>query len=243
MKTINILKEVRRELKANIEEGYKNNNQKYFKEKIICYGVRTPIVRKIAKKYFKEIKYLDKKQVFALSEEFFKSGHNEEATIAIQWVSGLSKEFKKDDFKIFENWLKKYIDNWGKDDDFCLHIIHSIIDKYPELIKEIKKWSYSENMWLRRASAVSFITTNNSSYITKHNLKDIFEITEILLRDKEDLVQKGYGWMLKAASIHNQKKVFDFIMKYKSTMPRIALRYAIEKMPANLKSSIMNKNC
>ena len=55
----------------------------------------------------------------------------------------------------------------------------------------------------------------------------------MLLYDKEDLVQKGYGWMLKATSIHNQKQVFDFVMKHKNTISRTALRYAIEKMPVN----------
>jgi 3-methyladenine DNA glycosylase AlkD len=164
----------------------------------------------------------------------------EEATIAIQWVGELSKQYEKEDFRIFENWLKKYIDNWGKDDDFCLHIIHPMIEKYPELIYKVKSWSHSKNMWLRRASAVSFITTIGAFYMTKHNLKDIFEVAETLLHDKEDLVQKGYGWMLKSSSIHNQKEVFEFVMKHKVTMPRTALRYAIEKMPTNLKKQVMN---
>jgi len=241
MGTINIIKEVRKELKANVEEKYRCDNQKYFKEKISCYGVRTPIVRKIAKKYSKQIKQLDKKQIFSLSEELFKNQYNEEATIAIQWVGGLFNQFKKEDFKIFENWLTKYIDNWGKDNDFCLHIIHPMIEKYPDLINKTRSWSHSKNMWLRRASAVSFITTIGNFYATRHNLKDIFEVAETLLRDKEDLVQKGYGWMLKSVSIHNQKEVFEFVMKHKSSMPRTALRYTIEKMPANLKKQAMIK--
>ncbi len=236
---MNILKEVRRELKANIEEKYKIGNQRYFKEKISCYGVRTPIVREIAKKYFRQIKHLDKKRIFALCEELFKNKYNEEATVAIQWAAGLSKQFERKDFGVFENWLKKYIDNWGKDDDFCLHVIHPIMDKYPELINKVKLWSYSKNMWLRRASAVSFITTIGDFYGVKHDLKDIFEVAETLLRDKEDLVRKGYGWMLKAASVRSQKQVFDFVMEHKATMPRTALRYAIEKMPTILKKQAM----
>lgn len=239
MEVKNILKEVRLELKANIEEKYKTGNQRFFKEKISCYGVKTPVVRKIAKKYFRQIKHLDKNRIFALCEELLKSGFNEEATVAIQWTGGLSKDFTEDDFKIFENWLKKYIDNWAKDDDFCLHLIHPIMDKYPELVGNVKSWSHSKNMWLRRASAVSFITTIDNLYSVKHNLKHIFEVAETLLNDKEDLVQKGYGWMLKAASVHDQKRVFEFLMKHKTTIPRTALRYALEKMPASLKKSAM----
>jgi 3-methyladenine DNA glycosylase AlkD len=55
------------------------------------------------------------------------------------------------------------------------------------------------------------------------------------------MVQKGYGWMLKAASETHQKEVFDFVMKNKSAMPRTSLRYAIEKMPAEMKAKAMKK--
>jgi len=72
-------------------------------------------------------------------------------------------------------------------------------------------------------------------------LTDIFKIADALLVDKDDLVQKGYGWMLKAASEAHQKDVFDFVMKNKSNMPRTALRYAIEKMPAEFKRQAMEK--
>ena len=59
--------------------------------------------------------------------------------------------------------------------------------------------------------------------------------------DKDDMVQKGYGWMLKAASQANQKEVFDYVVSRKATMPRTSLRYAIEKMPAELKVRAMAK--
>jgi 3-methyladenine DNA glycosylase AlkD len=55
------------------------------------------------------------------------------------------------------------------------------------------------------------------------------------------MVQKGYGWMLKEASKPHQKEVFDFVMMHKSVMPRTALRYAIEKMPPELKVRAMEK--
>ena len=54
-------------------------------------------------------------------------------------------------------------------------------------------------------------------------------------------MQKGYGWMLKAASQSHQKEVFDYVMKNKKDMPRTALRYAIEKIPSDLRQSAMEK--
>jgi 3-methyladenine DNA glycosylase AlkD len=57
----------------------------------------------------------------------------------------------------------------------------------------------------------------------------------------DDLVQKGYGWMLKAASEFDQKAVFDYVMSKKDVMPRTALRYAIEKMPQELRTEAMKR--
>ena len=72
-------------------------------------------------------------------------------------------------------------------------------------------------------------------------LKEAFEIADILLQDKEDLVQKAYGWMLKEASNLREKEIFEYVIKNKNQMPRTALRYAIEKMPPKLKKQAMLK--
>ena len=64
----------------------------------------------------------------------------------------------------------------------------------------------------------------------------------MLLRDEDDLVQKGYGWLLKEESRTHQKEVFDYVVKNKQVMPRTALRYAIELLPKELKSEAMKKD-
>jgi 3-methyladenine DNA glycosylase AlkD len=108
---------------------------------------------------------------------------------------------------------------------------------YPKYLENLKKWARSENRWVKRASAVTLIIPARHGKF----LKDIFEIADILLVDSDDLVQKGYGWMLKSASQAHQKEVFEYVMKNKNKMPRTALRYAIEKMPENLKVRAMAK--
>ena len=64
-------------------------------------------------------------------------------------------------------------------------------------------------------------------------------MSDILFTDKDDMVQKGYGWMLKEASRNHQAEVFDYVMKWKAKMPRTALRYAIEKMPVEMRKKAM----
>ena len=105
----------------------------------------------------------------------------------------------------------KNILNWAKCDSFN-NTIGDMITKYPLLAKEVKSWSKSKNIWLKRASAVSFIHP-----VRKGKYLDVaFDISDTLLLDKEDLVQKGYGWLLKEASRKHQKEVFNYVMRNKN---------------------------
>lgn len=233
-----MIQDIRKDLKENIDLKYKKGAINFFKEPIKVYGVRSKIVYQITQKYFSEIKVLDKKEFFTLSEQMLKSNFHEEAIIVFTWTQKLIKKFDASDFKIFEGWLNRYVNNWGKVDALCPHTINYFVQNYPTVIPRIKKWTSSKNRWMRRAAAVSFIS-GSRDFPQRKNLKDIFWIAKKLIKDQDDLVQKGYGWMLKRAAENFERDVFNFVMKYKKEMPRTALRYAIEKMPKELKDKIM----
>jgi 3-methyladenine DNA glycosylase AlkD len=112
------------------------------------------------------------------------------------------------------------------------------IEKFPEYINKLKRWTQSDNRWMRRAAAVSLIVP------AKHGkyLDDVLEIAGLLLTDTDDMVRKGYGWLLKEASRKHQKEVFDYVMRNRKSMPRTALRYAIELMPKELKADAMKRD-
>lgn len=234
MKT-KIISVIRQELEFQVDEKTKQSYQSFFKEPVTAYGVKTAIVNKIAKDCFKDVKPLGKQAIFAICVKLLESDYNEEAFIAMQWAYWLHDEYEPGDFAIFESWIEKYINNWAKCDTLCNHAVGSLIERYPQHIDNLKKWTASENRWLRRASAVSLIIPAKIGGF----LSDIFQIADSLLQDKDDLVQKGYGWMLKEASIEHQEEVFDYIIRNKTFMPRTALRYAIERMPKDLKKKAM----
>jgi 3-methyladenine DNA glycosylase AlkD len=231
----NIIGQIRLDLKQSIDLATLKSGERFFKEKIKLYGVKTAIVSQIAKNYFPSD--LSKKEIFDLCEEMLKSDYMEEAFIAFDWSEKLHKQFVPEDFAIFEHWVKDYINNWAKCDTLCNHTIGDFLIMFPEFIEKLKSWAKSDNRWIRRAAAVTLIIPARKGMF----LKDIFEIADTLLLDKDDLVQKGYGWMLKAASQANELEVFNYIMNNKAKMPRTALRYAIEKMPEDLRKQAMAK--
>jgi 3-methyladenine DNA glycosylase AlkD len=232
-----ILQALRADLKANADEKAKQSFQRFFKEKAVFYGVKTPLVGKIANKYFSQIKKLDKGEVFGLCEQLYRSDITEEAFVAAFWLPNLIDKLQPEDLSTFKRWIELYINNWAKCDGFCNHTIGLLLEKYPDCIAEVKSWAKSENRWLKRASAVSLIVPGKKGMF----LSEAFEISDQLLDDDDDMVQKGYGWLLKEESRLHQKEVYEYILKNRKVMPRTALRYAIELMPKELKAEAMKK--
>jgi 3-methyladenine DNA glycosylase AlkD len=232
-----ILSEIRADLKTSTDPQTQKIFQRFFKEQVKAYGVKTDVVGKIAKKHWNQVKNLDKAAIFGLCEELYRSDYTEEAFVVSFWLPNYIDHLSPSDLAIFKGWIECYINNWAKCDGFCNHTIGDIIQKYPETAKEVAGWSNSQNRWLKRASAVSFIVPAKQGMF----LKEAFEISDKLLLDPDDMVQKGYGWLLKEESRMHQKEVFDYVIKNRQVMPRTALRYAIELMPKELKTEAMKK--
>ena len=247
----NIIAQLRHEITSSVNKELFVSHDRFFKDDEIvkCYGLKTTEVRKIAKTAFKQIKNYPKHNIFELCEELWKSGYLEEVVIACNWSELQHTKYEPGDFAVFEQWIKKYVTNWAHCDALCNHTVGMFLMMYPNYITELKRWATSPNRWVRRASAVSLIIPARKGLF----LNDILEIANILLLDNDDLIQKGYGWMLKAASMsepfvkESEKKkehldaVYNFVIKNKQVMPRTALRYAIEKMPAEMKLEAMKK--
>ena len=232
-----ILEDLRADLIRNSNEKDRLAGQRFFKEEVNLLGMKAAVLTTIAKEHYRNIPDKSKSNIFHLCDELFASGIMEESYVACNWSYNVHKEYELTEFGIFEKWINKYINNWATCDTLCNHTVGTLVEMYPELIIGLKRWARSENRWVKRASAVSLIVPARKGLF----LEDIFDIAETLLRDTDDMVQKGYGWMLKVASQKHQKEVFDFVLQRKAEMPRTALRYAIEKMPVEMKREAMKK--
>ena len=229
---------IRKELSDAADPVIQKNAQRFFKEEIACYGIKTAVVVAIAKKFWKEINVRNKQEIFLLCDELYRSGMMEDAFVVSTWAPLLKDRYERDDLSVFRRWIDSYITNWAACDGFCNHAVGDFIEKFPDAVAELKEWTRSENRWMRRAAAVSLIVP------AKHGKfpGDAIEIADLLLTDTDDMVQKGYGWLLKEASRKHTDEVFSYVMKNKINMPRTALRYAIELMPKEKKAEAMKKD-
>ena len=233
-----VIAAIRKELRENADPVIRESSKRFFKEEIKCYGIKTATVIAIAKNYWKEVKTRDKEEIFSLCEELYRSGCMEESFIVSTWAHALSDQFEPGDLPVFERWIETWITNWASCDGFCNHAMGDFFTKYPDRIADLKRWAVSPDRWMRRAACVSLIVP------AKHGkfLSEVFEIADIVLADQDDMVQKGYGWLLKEASRKHTAEVFGYVIRNRRVMPRTALRYAIELMPKDLKAEAMKKD-
>ncbi|MBE0431923.1 DNA alkylation repair protein [candidate division WOR-3 bacterium] len=225
-----------RELKKHVETEYRIGAERYFKEGIVLHGVRACTVRRIAAESYRLIRSEPKPRIYRLCESLLRCGYSEEKTIAFEWTYRLQRKYEPADFMVFESWLEKYVSTWGDCDDLCRHAFGPFVYRFPECLPNVVRWTTSGNRWLRRGAAVVMIYSLRKG----ENLDAALQIADALLRDEDYLVQNGYGWMLKDASIVFPEQVLDYVLAHRREMPRRALRYAIERFNARERREAMN---
>lgn len=127
--------------------------------------------------------------------------------------------------EFYELYMRRHdrINNWDLVDLGCLYMTGSFLFDKPRGI--LYKLARSKNIWERRTAILS-----TCYFIRQGDLADTFKIAGILVNDKEDLIHKATGWMLRFAGDKEPKQLLAFLDKYAAIMPRTLLRYSIEKL-------------
>lgn len=233
-----LLSDIRKELTKNVDNDYKQTVKNHFKMNIDHFlGVKTPLIRKIANQFYQSIKALPIHDILLYCDTLLERKIYEEKIIAFHWSFKAKRQYQLEHFDIFQKWLGYHVDDWIDCDDFSTHSLGYFLLAYPECCQYLEKWTVSENRWVRRASAVSLIYS-----LRRGQALDIaFKITDNLMQDEDYLVQKGYGWMLKEGCKHFPDQVLNYLISKKDQMPRLALRYAIEKLPKSKQELVIKK--
>lgn len=225
-----ILKEI--ESQANKEQA--QHLSRFFKTGIGQYGegdlflgIKVPITRSIAKKYYKSVSMTE------IQELIMNPYHEVRLLALLLMVFIYEKTDSKDE--IFNLYLKnvQYINNWDLVDLSCHKIIGNYVYKNKEF-KDIYNLANSGHLWSERISIVS-----QYYLIKRQDFSLILELSEKFLTHKHDLMHKATGWMLREMGKVELKPLYDFLDKHSRVMPRTMLRYSIEKLPIENKRYYM----
>ena len=226
--------EIRKAIKRLSNKEYAARLQKYFKtgkgeygEGDKFLGIRVPVIRKMAKKY----------RDISINEAagFIQSPYHEERMFSLLVLIGLFKRANaRDQKRAYSLYLSntKYVNKWDLVDVSAGRIVGAYLldrDKKP-----IYVLARSKNIWERRISIMS-----TSCFIGNNGFHDTLNIAEMLLDDREDLIHKAVGWLLRETGNRNIGLEEKFLRKHCKRMPRTMLRYAVEKFPEGKRKSYL----
>ncbi len=220
------LTEIRNELRKHIRKNKAELLARYFKtgkgqygEGDIFIGIMVPDVRRVSKKYYNA----DFETIYEL---VYSKIHEDRLCALLILVEKFRKADKKGRGEVFNFYIKnsKQVNNWDLVDLSAPRIVGEYL--YGKDTKILYKFSKSKNLWQRR---IAILATFN--FIGKAKFDDTLKIGRILLKDKEDLINKAVGWMLREVGKRNLKVEEDFLLKNIKDIPRVTLRYAIERLP------------
>lgn len=190
-------------------------------------GIRVPEVRKLAKKF----------ETLSLNEitELLHSKYHEARLLALFILVHLFEKANEDTRKkIYDLYLANttYINNWDLVDSSAGYIVGRwLFDKDRSTLYSLAK---SASLWERRIAVMATFY-----FIKEGEFDDTLAITEILLEDSHDLIHKAVGWMLREIGNIDRGLEEGFLKRHYKKMPRVMLRYAIEKFPEDLRQEYL----
>lgn len=215
--------------KAKLLQRFFKTGKGEYGEGDIFLGLTVPKIRDLARRF----PNLD----FDELQDLLNSKIHEKRMLALVILVNRYKKSKDDKEKkrIFDFYLAntRNINNWDLVDVNCKDIVgRYLFDKDRKILYKLAK---SRNLWEKRIAIVS-----TSYFIWKNQFEDTLRISEILLKDKHDLIHKAVGWMLREIGKRDLKVEENFLKKHYKKMPRTMLRYAIEKFDEGKRLKYLN---
>lgn len=184
-------------------------------------GLRVPQTRQICRDFFD----LSIDQIEVMLESPIHE--HRLAGLIIMSNQAKSKKFPTSHKELlYELYLRRTdrINNWDLVDTSCRDVVgRYLMDKPRDILYQLAE---SSDLWERRIAIVS-----TWEFIRHGDLDDTFRLSKALKNDKQDLIHKASGWMLREAGKKDVNRLVEFLDENATTMPRTMLRYSIEKLP------------
>ena len=226
---------VRRVLLDGASAPHSEEVQRFFKEQVASRGWYTAELRKVAYRFHRVLLNehgLD--YLVTVADQLFRGGVLEEKNMAVMLLEKSVHGFGPRQFRLFDRWLDR-ISSWADHDALVYYLISPMMVDEPSRVRVVFAWARSPNRWRRRASAVALIRGAR-----RHMFRsEIARLSDMLLADSDDMVQKGLGWLLREYAKADAVNAVKLLMKLRARSPRLVLRTACETLDAKTKAKVL----
>ncbi len=226
---------IRRVLKDGGSAPHAEGVQHFFKEEIQSRGWYTAELRKVAVRFRRTI-LREQGMAFLLeaTDDLFQGDVLEEKVFAVLLLQTLTPGLNDTEFRRFESWLDR-VSSWADHDALVHYLIAPMVAEKSARVKNVFRWAASRDRWYRRAACVALIQGTRQKLF----FSDIQRLSDKLLSDEDDMVQKGLGWLLRETAKAAPRETVPYLMSIRDRAPRLVLRTACETLPAVVRQRIL----
>jgi 3-methyladenine DNA glycosylase AlkD len=229
--------EIRNLLKTGGSSEHAAGAQRFFKEEIESRGWDTGDLRRSATGLRLKIRNeFGLEFLVRVADRLFTGKVLEEKIYAVFLLEKITPELSDAEFGLFESWLSR-ISNWADHDALVHSLIGPMIVAKPARSKRVFLWARSANRWHRRAACVALIHATRKKIV----FAQVVRLSNMLLKDDDDMVEKGLGWLLRETAKADAKRAIPYLMRIRGRAPRLVLRTACETLPPSVRKRILAK--
>jgi 3-methyladenine DNA glycosylase AlkD len=227
--------QIRTALKGGGSAKHAAGVQWFFKDEIKSHGWYTGDLRRAVRRCRREIlREHDLDFLVKIADELFSGAVLEEKIAAVFLLEKMDAQLGDREFRMFESWLDR-ISSWADHDALVHDLIAPMMAAKPARVKNAFRWAKSPKRWHRRAACVALIRGTR----VKMFFPQIVKLSNALLGDEDDMVQKGLGWLLRETAKYDAKRAVPYLMEIRGRAPRLVLRTACETLPSSVKRKIL----
>jgi 3-methyladenine DNA glycosylase AlkD len=234
-KATSIVRDIVRHLAAHGSPEHAAGVQRYFKEAVTSHGWYTAELRRYARLLHRQLA-ADEALLLDVAERLFASPYLEEKALAVTMLEPSLRRFGSAEFRRFETWFGQ-VTSWADHDALAMYLVGPMLVADPRRVTRPLRWAASSSRWRRRGAAVSLIHGVRRGLF----YDEAVAVTERLLADGDDMVQKGLGWLLREWAKHAPQRAMPVLMAIRGRAPRLVLRTACETLTPELRRRVLDK--
>ena len=226
---------IRRVLKDGGSAPHSEDVQHFFKEEIQSRGWYTAELRKFAVRFRRSIvRERGTDFLLQVADQLFSGQILEEKVTAVFLLEKQTKDFGDNEFQLFASWLDR-VTSWADHDALAHYLLAPMVAADPARCREVFLWAKSRNRWRRRAACVALIRGAREQRF----FEQIVQLSNQLLHDEDDMVQKGLGWLLRETAKADPKRTVPYLTEIRTNAPRLVLRTACETLAAPAREKVL----